>query len=301
MFNAFDISSYTPRQLMDSIPPNPIPIAERILAEKSLKHFVMQAWHILEPRSPLIWNWHLDAICQHLEAVTNTYLIKSGIAGREIDNHFYEANYSIPSINYLWINMPPRHGKSLLVSVFWPCWEWGPKNLPDLRYLFISYAQPLSTRDNLKRRRLIESNWYRERWGERFHLTTDQNAKTRFDNDRTGVMIATSISGLGTGEGGQRVCLPYNQKIDTEIGRVEIGKIVKEKLEIKVVSFNHKTNKTELSKIEKYFENEGRDIFEIELEDGTTFRCTEDHPVYVNGKGYIQARELTEEDEVVCL
>ena len=297
----FDLSSYTPRQLIDTIPAEPIPIVERVLAEKSLKHFVMQAWHIVEPKTPLVWNWHLDIIVKHLEAITNTYLIKSGIGGTTSDdNYYYETDFNLPFINYFLCNIPPRHSKSLIAFVFWPCWEWGPRNLPALRYIFTSYSQALSTRDSLKRRRIIESNWYKEKWGNRFSITTDQNQKTRFDNDRTGFMLSTSLLGMVTGEGGDRVCLPYNQKIDTEIGRVEIGKIVEEKLEIKAVSFNHKTNEIELSKIEKYFENEGREILEIELEDGTTFQCTEDHPVYVNGKGYIQARELTE-DIVFCL
>src|SRR3954454_8359012 len=29
----------------------------------SLKDFVHEAWHLLEPVSPLVWNWHLDLIC----------------------------------------------------------------------------------------------------------------------------------------------------------------------------------------------------------------------------------------------
>ncbi|TIT04406.1 hypothetical protein [Mesorhizobium sp.] len=33
--------------------------------------FVRQASHVLEPTTKLVWNRHLDAICQHLEAVTD--------------------------------------------------------------------------------------------------------------------------------------------------------------------------------------------------------------------------------------
>ena len=98
--------------------------------------------------------------------------------------------------------MPPRHSKSSLVSVLWPAFEWIED--PELRWLFVSYAQPLSTRDSVKRRRLVESAWYHERWGDRYALTSDQNQKMRFETDRTGVMIATSVGGVGTGEGGTR-------------------------------------------------------------------------------------------------
>ena len=197
----------TVKQLMQSIPADPIPIMRRILAEKSLKQFIQQAWPIVEQKKKLIWNWHLDVICQHLEVVTNTYVIGSGLRNRTVGDYTYTADLTLPPINYLWINMPPRHMKSLIVSVFWPCWEWGPKNLTETRYLCLSYAQPLSTRDSLKRRRIIESKWYQENWGNRFYLVSDQNAKTRYDNDKTGYMIATSILGIGTGEGGSRVII----------------------------------------------------------------------------------------------
>ncbi len=100
--------------------------------------------------------------------------------------------------------------KSLAVSVFWPVWEW--IRWPSRRWLFSSYAASLSIRDSLKCRRLIESPWFRQRWGDRFILRGDQNAKVRFDNDKTGYRIATSVGGLGTGEGGDRVVVddPHN-------------------------------------------------------------------------------------------
>jgi hypothetical protein len=100
--------------------------------------------------------------------------------------------------------------KSLLVSVFWPAWEW--IRWPERRWLFSSYAASLSIRDSLKCRRLIESPWYQRLWGERFALTGDQNTKGRFDNDRSGYRLATSVGGAATGEGGDRLVCddPHN-------------------------------------------------------------------------------------------
>ena len=46
-------------------------LLDQSLAQDSLAEFVRQAWHIIEPTTPLLWNWHLDAICEHLEAVAN--------------------------------------------------------------------------------------------------------------------------------------------------------------------------------------------------------------------------------------
>jgi hypothetical protein len=133
---------------------------ERERAARSLREFVRQAWHVIEPSAPFVVVWHIDAIIDHLEAVTRG------------------------DIRNLLINVPPRHMKSLLVSVFWPAWEW--IRWPERRWLHSSYAATLSIRDSVKCRRLIESPWYRARWGHVFTLTGDQNAKTRFDNNRSG-------------------------------------------------------------------------------------------------------------------
>lgn len=152
---------------------------EREILSRSLPHFIRAAWHVLEPTTAFVPGFHIDAICEHLEAVT---------AGK---------------IRNLLINIPPRHAKSLIVSVFWPVHEWITK--PETRWLYASYAQSLSTRDSLKCRRLIDSPWFQERWRDKFSLTGDQNQKMRFDNDHTGYRIATSVEGFATGEGGSRV------------------------------------------------------------------------------------------------
>ncbi len=88
-------------------------------AEASLHEFVKQAWPIVEPDCPFIDGWHIRAICEHLEAVAD---------GR---------------IKRLLINVPPGCSKSLLASVFWACWVWGPRNWPQSRWLFASYGQEL--------------------------------------------------------------------------------------------------------------------------------------------------------------
>jgi hypothetical protein len=159
---------------------------DREMATRSLGEFVRQAWPIVEPSTPFVPGFHIDAIVEHLEAVTRG------------------------QIRNLLINVPPRHMKSLLVSVFWPAWEW--IRWPERRWLFSSYAASLSIRDSLKCRRLIESPWYQARWGDRFALTSDQNTKTRFDNSRSGYRIATSVGGTATGEGGDRIVCddPHN-------------------------------------------------------------------------------------------
>jgi predicted phage terminase large subunit-like protein len=161
------------------------------LATRRFGEFVCLAWRIIEPSTPFVPGWHIDAIVEHLEAVTRG------------------------QIRNLLINVPPRHMKSLLVSVLWPAWEWILH--PERRWLYSSYAAGLSTRDSVKCRTLIESPWYQQRWGDRYALAGDQNTKMRFDNNRSGYRIATSVGGAATGEGGDRIVCddPHN------VGEVE--------------------------------------------------------------------------------
>jgi predicted phage terminase large subunit-like protein len=150
----------------------------KFAAEESFRVFVEQAWHVLEPMTPFLPGIHVDAICEHLQAVAE---------GR---------------IKDLLINVPPGHAKSLLCCVFFPAWVW--IKHPEKRWLFASYKADLAIRDSVKCRALIQSDWYQVRWGDRFRLTDDQNEKKRFENDRTGYREITSV-GTGTGSRGDFV------------------------------------------------------------------------------------------------
>jgi phage terminase large subunit-like protein len=142
---------------------------------------------VLEPQTPFVDGMHVHAVCDHLQAITE---------GR---------------IRNLIINIPPGHAKSLLTAVFWPAWVWIDE--PERRWLFSSYREPLATRDSVKCRRLIESPWYQERWGDRFQLCDDQNQKHRFENTRTGYRVVVPMS-AGTGERGDYVVVDDPHSVD---------------------------------------------------------------------------------------
>ncbi len=89
---------------------------------------------------------------------------------------------------------------SLSCAVMAPSWSWTVD--PSLKWLFSSYAFALATRDSRKCRQIITSQWYRDRWGDRFRLLSDQNLKSRFANDKHGERICTAVRSLLTGEGG---------------------------------------------------------------------------------------------------
>jgi predicted phage terminase large subunit-like protein len=141
--------------------------------DQPLVEYVKDAWKVVEPETVYQHNWHIDVICEHLEAAT----------------------FSI--IRNLIINIQPRHMKSLLVAVFWPTWVWS--FMPYTRWLFLSYSRELSTRDNEKRRRIIQSAWYQDRWGKRASLMFGQQQKTRFNSEAGGHMISQGLSGTGLG------------------------------------------------------------------------------------------------------
>jgi hypothetical protein len=50
--------------------------------------------------------------------------------GRFFGPHSQAGQNTPASITRLLINVPPGTMKSLLAGVFWPAWEWGPKNRP---------------------------------------------------------------------------------------------------------------------------------------------------------------------------
>lgn len=111
--------------------------------------------------------------------------------------------------------------------------------------------------------------------------------------------MATGVGGAGTGEGGDFViCLPGEQVITTDRGELPIGDIVNNALPVEVLTFNHATGQTQWQPIDRYENNSGAPLLEIDIGD-RVIRCTEDHPIFVQGKGYTKAIELRAGDMVL--
>lgn len=139
----------------------------------TLEEFVKEAWGIVEP-APLVWERHMEELCKHLEAVFNG------------------------TIRQLVINVPPGTSKSLIVSVFWPAWVWTKD--PSKKWIFGSYADLIVRRDALRMRMLVDSDWYRERWG---RLRPDDPdtpwTQNLFVNRKGGLRLSVSTGGQITG------------------------------------------------------------------------------------------------------
>lgn len=166
--------------------------------EERLLAFTRRLWPVLEPHTPFVEGWALNAICEHLEAVTDG------------------------EITRLLMNVPPGFMKSLMTNVFWPAWEWGPQLLAHHRFVTFSYAASLTERDNRRFLDLLKSPDYQYLWGDRFELK--KAGETLVSNDKTGWKLASSVGGVGTGERGDRILLddPHNVKeSESEVVRSE--------------------------------------------------------------------------------
>lgn len=116
-------------------------------------------------------------------------------------------------IQYLLITVPPGMAKSLLVSVFWPAWEWGPKNRPDLRILSTSYSRPNVIRDNRKMQRLVESDKFRRLWGANV-TPSSKWGEEKFENEQTGFREGRPFVSM-TGGRGDRVIIDDPHSVDS--------------------------------------------------------------------------------------
>ena len=155
---------------------------EKKLCELSFYEFFKQAWHIVEPSIELSTNWHHKYLCDLLQKE----------AERIIANK--------PKTKDIVINIPFRSTKSLLVTVMFPVWAW--IRNPKFRFITASYSAELSIEHATRSRDVINSEWFKDRWSDVFHIKRDQNLKARYENNFLGVRRATSVGGTVTGQGG---------------------------------------------------------------------------------------------------
>jgi predicted phage terminase large subunit-like protein len=180
---------------------------------QTLAGFVREAWPNLEPNTPLVWNWHLDAICSHLEAVSNGQITR------------------------LLINVPPGSSKSMITSVMWPAWEWGPRGLPSMRYLTTSFNDGPVKRDTRKTRDLLASEWFRTLWP---NVTLTRTGETSFANNQTGNREGVPFGSL-TSQRGDRLIIDDPHSTKTAESDVERPRTVRQFQEGAINRLNDQT------------------------------------------------------------
>lgn len=152
--------------------PELVQIERELGLRGSLRDFVRMAWHLVEPGVPFVDGWHIGAMSEHLEAVR------------------------LGQIRDLVVTVPPGCMKSLTTSVFWPTHSWILD--PGLRFMVASFDASLTVRDARRSLEIMESKWFRDRWGDRFSIPSDPAAGD-FTNSAAGFRFSTSVGGKATG------------------------------------------------------------------------------------------------------
>lgn len=148
-------------------------------ARRSLWEFARQAWHVHHPQVAFQDNWHIGAICEHLEAVSKK------------------------QIRQLLINVPPRFLKSFIVSVYWPAWEW--IDSPHLQWIAAAAASDVVLRDARQHKEVCVSEWYQKSFMPQWNFDSAQDAKGYFVNTAGGARLSRSTGQRIIGLGGHRI------------------------------------------------------------------------------------------------
>lgn len=106
----------------------------RALLRRDLSAFTQKVFATLEPGTPYAPNWHLDHLAWQLTRVMRG------------------------EIRRLIINVPPRSGKSITVSVALPLFVLG--HDPKRRIICVSHTEDLARKFSVDRRTVAQSLWY---------------------------------------------------------------------------------------------------------------------------------------------
>lgn len=148
--------------------------------QRSFVAFLQKAWPHVTGGELIDWNWHLDAIAYQLERIADS------------------------ESRRLIVNVPPRNGKSKLISIIWVAFMLGQD--PTLNFVCVSYSNELSSklaRDCLS---IMQSDWYQALFPAT-KISRKRSANWDFETTRGGGRLATSVTGTLTGRGGDIIIL----------------------------------------------------------------------------------------------
>ena len=214
-------------------------------------------------------NWHLELIANKLQEIESGKFIERG---KKI----------------LIVQMPPRHGKSLTTTINFAAWFLGKK--PTREVITCSYSGDLAQIFGGKTRTKVDSPQFK-RIFPGVSLKEDEKAKAHWVTKEEGGYTSVGIGGALTGKG----CFPAGTLIQTKQGALPIEKC---DIGVEVLSYNHKKNVCEWKRViakRKLFKREFREITAI---DGNRVIASSEHPFFVFGEGYIEAKDLRENQRI---
>lgn len=207
----------------------------------------------------------------------------------------------------LLITMPPGGTKTELAVIHFMAWCFARSQ--SCRFLHLSGSKELALLNSETVREIVTLEEFQALWPRQ--IKNDSRAKNRWNlammNRTTGGLYATSSGGQVTGFragyirpgfSGAIICFPHDEKIFTENGPLQIGEIVKNSIKINVPSFNFDTGTIEAQPITGWHKNPGSMIIKISFDDGATLRCTPDHKIWTENRGYVTAACLKPSDRL---
>lgn len=227
-------------------PPNPpafeagTPNLVELKAEKcrrSLAYYVKEAWKRMPhlANTGLVWNWHHDALCLHLQTMAEEWAaarirareLAEKLAAAGLESHQVAEWAKLQAdidkrakqrIRNLLINIAPGTSKTLIVMVFFPTWMW--TRWPDWSVRCVSSNPRAILESSDYARTLVESDWYqesfvKETWdvcdeegsatgergsAEKWEIRDDKQAKSDWGNTLGGFRRSTGLKAPVTGE-----------------------------------------------------------------------------------------------------
>lgn len=201
--------------------------------------------------------------------------------------------------NRLIIQMPPRSGKSLIVSQYFPAWFLG--NHPDKRIACASYGQELASDFGRTVRNQFADPLF-QRLFPGVRLSEDSAAADKFDlaPPHRGGYVAVGVGGALTGRGAH--CFARGTLVRTQHGSKPIESLIEAADEpVEILSWNADQQRLEYRPVDAYQIRQRLGVFRLLTDGGRRLTVTGDHRIYVEGKGYVAARHVQIGDRLMSL
>lgn len=195
------------------------------------------------------------------------------------------------------ICMPPRSGKSEIVSRNFPAYAFGVN--PDLQIISCSYSADLTSRFNRDVQRIIDDDRYRQVFPDTQLNSQRTGSYIRTSDlfeivDHKGAYRSTGVGGGITGQGAE--CVTADSVILTTRGNKSITRIHAGDT---VIGYNINTGKLEPCLVEAVRVKNATKIYRLCSNSGRSLKVTSNHPIFSNGE-YIQANILAKGAPVLC-
>jgi predicted phage terminase large subunit-like protein len=157
----------------------------RAAVREHFPFFLRKVFAELCPGDEFLHGWHLDAIAWQLDRISNG------------------------EIQRLIVTIPPRHLKSIMISIAWVAWCLG--KAPEMRFICLSYSSELAAKLSRDCRQVMQSDWYQAVFPGTVLL---RSTETELETHEGGGRFATSVGGTLTGRGGDVIIIDDPIKAD---------------------------------------------------------------------------------------